>query len=88
MGVLTKVEIEQDVAEAAELRAAAQGLTVSAYISQLLRRSFERAPGEESVLVYDHVDEPGAFQIDRDKGEDDESYHRRSALYDTLFRRG
>jgi len=23
----------------------------------LLRRSFERAPGEESVLVYDHVDE-------------------------------
>jgi len=87
MSDLTWIEIERDVAEAAEQRAAAEGLTVAAYISQLLRRSFERAPGEESVLIYDHVDEPGKFRIHREDGEDDESYHRRSALYDSLFSR-
>ena len=42
---LARVEIERDVADAAARRAAEQGLSVSAYISLLLRRSFERAPG-------------------------------------------
>jgi hypothetical protein len=64
-------------------------LTVTAYISLLLRRSFERAPGEESVLVYDHVGEDRESHIDREPGEGDESYGRRAALYDSLFgRRG
>jgi hypothetical protein len=43
---LTHIEIERDVADAAALRAAEEGLTVTAYISLLLRRSFERHPGE------------------------------------------
>jgi hypothetical protein len=87
MSDLARIEIERDVADAAARRAAAEGLTVTAYISLLLRRSFERLPGEESVLVYDHVDEDGEFSVDRGADEDDESYERRSALYGSLFGR-
>ena len=85
MSDLTPVEIERDVVEAAARRAAEEGVTVTAYISLLLRRSFERAPGEESVLVYDHTGPGGEFHIDRDIGEDDGNYNQRSALYDRLF---
>ena len=88
MGDLARVEIERDVADAAARRAAEQGLTVTAYISLLLRRSFERAPGEESVIVYDHVEGGGEFHIDREPNEDEESYRRRLALYSSLFGRG
>jgi len=87
MSDLAQIEIERDVADTAARRAAAQGLTVTEYVSLLLRRSFERAPGEESVLVYDHVDERGDIRIDREPNEDDESYRQRSALYGNLFRR-
>ena len=41
MSDLAQVEIERDVADAAARRAAEEGLTVTAYISLLLRRSFE-----------------------------------------------
>ena len=89
MSDLAQIEIERDVADAAARRAAEEGLTVTAYISLLLRRSFERAPGEESVLVYDHVDDGGESHINREANEDAESYARRSALYGSLFgRRG
>lgn len=84
MSELARIEIERDVADTAARRAAEEGLTVTAYISLLLRRSFERAPGEESVLVYDHVDS-GEFHIDRETDEDDESYNRRVALYHGVF---
>ncbi|MCC6779224.1 MAG: hypothetical protein IT537_21780 [Hyphomicrobiales bacterium] len=84
---LAQVQIEQDVADAAARRAAEEGLTVSAYISLLLRGAFEREPAEESVLAYDHVEGRGESIVDREAGEDDESYHRRSALYDGLFGR-
>jgi len=88
MSDLARIEIERDVADTAARRAAEEGLTVTAYVSLLLRRSFERAPGEESVLVYDHVEDGVEVHIDRDPDEDDESYNRRSALYDSLFNRG
>jgi hypothetical protein len=89
MGDLARIEIERDVADAAARRAAEEGLTLAAYVSLLLRRSLERAPGEESVLVYDHVGNESEFHIDRVEGEDDESFSRRSELYDGLFgRRG
>jgi len=88
MSDLARIEIERDVADTAARRAAEEGLTVTAYVSLLLRRSFERAPGEESVLVYDHFEDGGKVHIDREAGEDDESYNRRSALYDSLFNRG
>lgn len=87
MSDLARIEIERDVADTAARRAAEEGLTVTAYISLLLRRNFERAPGEESVLVYDHVDDGGTFQVDRESDENDEAYNRRSALYDSLFGR-
>jgi hypothetical protein len=48
MSHLAQIEIDRDVADAAARRAAEEGVTVAAYISQLLRRSFERAPGEEA----------------------------------------
>lgn len=87
MGELARVEIERDVADAAARRAAAEGVTVTAYISTLLRRTFERPPGENSVLVYDHVEEGGELHVDRDSNEDDENHRRRSDLYDSLFGR-
>jgi hypothetical protein len=85
MGELTQVEIERNVADAAARRAADEGLTVTAYISLLLRRTFERACGEENVLAYDHVDDGGTIQINREPGEDDDSYHGRAELYGSLF---
>jgi hypothetical protein len=84
---LARIEIDRDVADAAARRAAEQGLTVAEYISLLLRRSLERVPGEESVLVYDHIADEGDMDIDRDAGEDDDDYNRRSALYGDLFGR-
>jgi len=88
MGEMARIELERELVEAAAERAAEQGLSVNAYVSLLLRRSFERAPGEESVLVYDHVDDGGAAVVDREAGETDASYERRSALYRGLFDRG
>jgi hypothetical protein len=82
------IEIARDVIDVAERRAAEEGLTVAAYITLLLRRSFERAAGEESVLVYDHVGNGDDVLIDREPGEDDESYTRRTKLYSHLFSRG
>jgi hypothetical protein len=87
MGKLAQIEIERDVADVAARRAAEEGLSVTAYVSLLLRRSFERAPGEQSVLAYDHVDDTGEVQINREPGESEESHKQRSALYDSLFRR-
>ena len=87
MSDLARIEIERDVADAAAHRAAEEGLTVTAYISLLLRRSFERLPGEESVIVYDHVDDDGEFSVGREQGEDDDTFKRRSALYGNLFSR-
>jgi hypothetical protein len=85
MSDLAQIEIEHDVAEAAARRAAEEGVTVTAFISLLLRRSLERGPGEESVLVYDHVDDSGKFHIDREPDEDEESYRHRIVLYGDLF---
>ncbi len=65
MSDLARIELERDVADAAAKRAAEEGLTVTAYVSLLLRRSFERAPGEESVLAYDHVG-GGEFRIEQE----------------------
>ena len=87
MSDLARIEIERDVADVAARRAAEEGLTMTAYISLLLRRSFERHPGEESVLVYDHVEGDDEFSVSREADEDDDSYERRSALYGSLFDR-
>jgi hypothetical protein len=87
MSDLAQVEIERDVADAAARRAAEQGVTLAAYISSLLRRSFERASDEQSVLAYNHVDDVGDVVVDREANEDEESHRRRSALYGTLFGR-
>jgi len=79
---LAKVELEQDLIDVAAERAAREGMSVNSYVSQLLRRAFERDVGETSVLAYDHVDGEEAPVIDRMA---DESYRRRSALYSDLF---
>ena len=42
---------------------------------------------EERVLVYDYVDSQGDFIVDREPRERDESYYRRTALYNNLFNR-
>jgi hypothetical protein len=84
---VTRVEIEKDVAEKVARRAAEEGVTLTAYISSLLRRSLERAPGEDSVLVYDHVKQEGELDIHRESNENDENYAQRSTLYDRLFAR-
>ena len=56
MSNFARIEIERDVADVAARRAAEEGMSITAYISLLLRRSYERVPGEESVLAYDHLD--------------------------------
>src|SRR5258707_15079230 len=84
MSDLARVEIDRDVADAAARRAEEQGLTVTAYISLLVRRSVGRAPGEVSVIVYDHVEDSGEFHIHRETDEDEERYRPRLALYDSL----
>jgi hypothetical protein len=88
MSETAAVEIERDVVNVAAQRAAEEGLSVAAYITQLLRRNFERASGEDSVLAYDHIGTGDDLQIDREPDEDDASYERRTTLYDDLFRRG
>jgi hypothetical protein len=87
MSDLARIETERDLADTAARRAAAEGLTITAYISLLLRRGFERAPGEDSILVYDHVGDGSAFHIHREDGEDDDNSSRRVALHDSLFGR-
>jgi hypothetical protein len=85
MSDFAQIAIERDVVDAAAERAAEQGLSVSEYISLLLRRSFERLPDEESVLVYDHANQGEGFDLHREAREDDEAYKRRAALYGNLF---
>jgi hypothetical protein len=87
-GEMNTIELERELFDAAAERAAEQGLSVDAYVSLLLRRSLERAPDEASVLAYDHVDDGGAAVLDREAGETDADYERRSALYGGLFGRG
>jgi hypothetical protein len=87
MGELAAVEIERDVFDAAAKRAAEEGLTIEAYITILLRRTLERAAGEESILTYDHIPDGEDSPIDREADETDEAYNRRTLLYDDLFRR-
>jgi hypothetical protein len=85
---LAHIEIERDIADAAAERAAQEGVSLSAFLSQFLRRAFERPAGESSILVYDHVAEPGDAVIDKEEGEASESHARRAALYGSIFRRG
>jgi hypothetical protein len=40
------------------------------------------------VLVFEHVDGKVELYIDREPNENDENYHRRLALYGSLFGRG
>ena len=86
MSDLAPIEIERDVADAAARRAAQAGLTVTAYVSLLLRRSLERTPGEERVLVFDHIDKTD-FGGDR-TGEEHRCYDWRRAVYRLFARRG
>ena len=84
MSDLARIEIERDVADAAARRAAQAGLTVTAYVSLLLRRSLERTPCEERVLVFDHIDKSdfGAGCAD----EQSQDYDWRRALYRVIGR--
>ena len=84
MSEFARIEIERDVADAAARRAAQAGLTVTAYVSLLLRRSFERTPGEERVLVFDHIDKSdfGRAADENGKGQD-----WRGSLYRLFARR-
>jgi len=85
MSDLARIEIERDVADAAAQRAAQAGLTVTAYVSLLLRRSLERTPGEERILVFDHID-----KSDFGRGCADEeslSYDWRRAVFRLFARR-
>lgn len=84
---LTSIELDQDVVDAASKRASEEGLSVTAYVSLLLRRAFERAPDEKSVLVYDHVQAGGDFALDPEAGETEESHRQRSLLFGGLFGR-
>ena len=85
MNGIARIDLEQDLFDAAAERAAEEGLSVDAYVSLVLRRSFEREPGEDSVLVYDHAAVGPEAEIDREPGETETSHQRRSGLYGGLF---
>ena len=80
---LARIEVDRDVADAAARHAAQAGLTVAAYVSLLLRRSFERTPGEEHVLVFDHIDKSDCWICGH--AERNASRDWRTALVDWLF---
>lgn len=85
MGDLATINISQAAADAAAERAKQQGLTTEAYLSELVFRDVERAPGEQSILAYDHL-EPGAdFVLNREDGETDEHYQARVSHFNKLF---
>lgn len=81
------IQLSETLIEDARRRAESEGVTVTELVTDVLRRAFERAPDEESILVYDHS-EGGAFQAEREPGESEESYSRRTALYRELLGRG
>ena len=85
MGELATINIDRAVAVAAANRAKQQGLTTEDYVSQLLLRDMEREPGEKSILAYDHADPESEFVLDREEGENDESYDDRSSHFSKLF---
>jgi hypothetical protein len=84
MSDLARIEIERDVADAAARRAAQAGLSVTAYVSLLLRRSFERTPGEERVLAFDHIDKS---DFGRATDRNGTSQDWRAAIYRLFARR-
>jgi hypothetical protein len=85
MNNVATIQIDRDVVDVAARRAAEEGLSTSDFITQLLRRSFERALGEESILVYDHSEGNEEFTLSREAGETEEEYNRRAAHFSGLF---
>jgi hypothetical protein len=88
MGDLAQVEIERDVADAAAQRAAEQGLTVTAYISLLLRRSLNVFPVKEACLstITSTIAENSISNVSRTRAT--RVTNAAPALYDTIFSRG
>jgi hypothetical protein len=85
MAELASIKIDRAVAAAAANRARQQGMTTEDYVSQLLLRDMERAPGEKSILAYDLAEPESEFVLDREDGESDESYDDRSSHVSKLF---
>jgi hypothetical protein len=85
MGDLATINISRAAADAAAERAKQQGLTTEAYLSELVLRDVERAPGEKSILVYDHLVSGAEFVLDREEGETDEHYQARVSHFSKLF---
>jgi hypothetical protein len=83
---MVSIQLEEALVEDVRRRAEREGVTVTALVTDILRRMLERSPDEESILVYNHVGE-GTFVVDREPGEDEDSYRRRAALYRELLER-
>lgn len=80
------IELDGDVIETASQRAASEGLSTGAFISDFLRRSFERSPSEESIIVHDHSDGED-FTLAREPGESDAEYESRASHFGGIFNR-
>jgi hypothetical protein len=78
------VNIDRAAAAAAAERARQQGLSTEEYLSDLVFRDTERAPGETSILVYDYLETEADFVLVRE-GESDESYAARASHFNKLF---
>jgi plasmid stability protein len=83
---MTSIQLDDALVEAARKRAASEGVSVSALVTDVLMRALEREPSEDSIIVYDHLP-PGNLEINREPGEDDVAYAARLALYRELLGR-
>jgi len=82
---LATINISRAAADAAAERAKQQGLTTEDYLSQLVLRDVERAPGEKSILAYDHLEADSEFVMNREEGESDENYTDRVSHFNKFF---
>jgi len=48
-------------------------------------RDVERAPGEKSILAYDHLEADSEFVMNREEGESDENYTARVSHFNKFF---
>jgi hypothetical protein len=81
---MVSIQLEEALVEDVRRRAASEGMTVTDLVTDVLRRALERVPQEESIIAYDRAGE-GSFEVEREPGEDNASYERRTALYRDLF---
>lgn len=72
------------VVERVRTRARQAGVSESQLVQRVLEEVLEPAE-TKTILAMDCVEDEGELVLDREEGEDDESFNSRSELYGNLF---